>query len=402
MAMQNVALGKPALQSSTSPWSTSPIAAEDARRANNGVFTGKEIFHTGRQLNPWWQVDLQEDFVVGSVAIFNWRPTAERLKNFSVLGSRDGQSWRVLFRKKDDVVFGSRDEAPFVCEIAARRLSRFLRIRLDGRNYLNFNECQVFGVRPDATLHERLIREEEQARHLRFAIPDGRVGYVSEIDDFAVFVDTKTYSQPLVQALKVGTYEAREREVLNIGLRHDDRVLEAGTAIGVVTMAAAGIVDPANIVTFDANPAMVADASANFRRNGMHGIDARLGLLRNRSATNGQNETMPFHISRDFVSSRLTGTGTDHDILNTVQVQVYCLEDEIRTHRANFLLLDIEGAEVDLFLGADLTGIRAIVLETHYHFAGEAATDAMIRDFYTAGFRLHLGASGNHVLLLRR
>jgi NAD(P)-dependent dehydrogenase (short-subunit alcohol dehydrogenase family) len=48
------------------------------------------------------------------------------------------------------------------------------------------------------------------------------------------------------------------------------------------------------------------------------------------------------------------------------------------------------------------TQIRLIIIETYYSFAGESAVDAMIREFILQGFSIHLGASGQHVLLLRR
>ncbi|MDT9340534.1 FkbM family methyltransferase [Trichodesmium erythraeum 21-75] len=50
----NLALHKPALQSSLSRWSK----PDDAQGAVNGTKTGKYGFCTKREANPWWQVDL--------------------------------------------------------------------------------------------------------------------------------------------------------------------------------------------------------------------------------------------------------------------------------------------------------------------------------------------------------
>jgi tRNA A58 N-methylase Trm61 len=66
-------------------------------------------------------------------------------------------------------------------------------------------------------------------------------------------------------------------------IRPTDRVLEIGTAAGAITMAVAAIVAPANVITYDANPAMVADARRNFTANYMDDVHAEIGMRRNRS-----------------------------------------------------------------------------------------------------------------------
>jgi hypothetical protein len=92
----------------------------------------------------------------------------------------------------------------------------------------------------------------------------------------------------------------------------------------------------------------------------------------------------------------------DESILKKVQVPVFCLEDEIEAHRANVLICDIEGGEVDLLMQSDLTGIRKIIIETHYGFVGESETEEMMRKLISDGFSIHLGLSGQNVTTLRR
>jgi hypothetical protein len=89
-------------------------------------------------------------------------------------------------------------------------------------------------------------------------------------------------------------------------------------------------------------------------------------------------------------------------IVKTVQIPVFCLEDAIAAHKANVIICDIEGGEVELVRDADLSTIRLILMETHYRAAGEVATDAMISKLIADGFSLHLGYSGDHVIVLRR
>ncbi len=89
----NLALGKPALQSSTSKWSRSQVPADDAAGANNGKISGEAGFHTAKEINPWWQVDLQDDFIIYKIDIYNRRKNAERLRNFRVL---EISGWKIL------------------------------------------------------------------------------------------------------------------------------------------------------------------------------------------------------------------------------------------------------------------------------------------------------------------
>ena len=158
--MTNLALNKAATQSSTSQWSRSRIADEDARGANNGQVSDDYAFHTERERGPWWQVDLEGDFYIRRVVIFNWKAYAQRLKYFSILGSLNGRRWKRLFSKIDGTVFGDVNDRPYVVEIEGDQPARFVRVRLDGYDYLHFRECQVFGDPIDAEARKRIIDEE--------------------------------------------------------------------------------------------------------------------------------------------------------------------------------------------------------------------------------------------------
>jgi len=222
-------------------------------------------------------------------------------------------------------------------------------------------------------------------------------GYISEIDGFAVFIDTAAYDAAIIASLASGDYEHQDRKVAKAILCTGDRVIECGTAIGSVTMSAAKIVGEGNIVSFEANPIILADAKANFERNGLT-IDARHGILCNR--TTYAAKTVTFGISSYFLASRLDlidGT----DIVDRIDVPTFSLEDEIRSLRANVLLIDIEGGEVDLLSGADLTGIEKIAVELHHNFVGEERTNLMLRFLMAEGFNFDQ-LTGYQLAVLRR
>jgi FkbM family methyltransferase len=288
-----------------------------------------------------------------------------------------------------------------VAEISGDHLARYVRIRLDGVDFLHFSECQVFGEPAGADVRQRLIADAAPEEQERLELPPGRNGKLIELDDFTVFADLDNYAPKIIATLESGWYEERERRLVREIMLPEDRVIEAGTAVGLVAMTAASIVGAANVLTFDANPEIVADARHNFHRNGLGEIKSRLGILKNRQSIQGENETVDFYIAKQFWASRLHASEHDESISKKVQVPVFCLEDEIEAHRANVLICDIEGGEVDLLMQSDLTGIRKIIIETHW-WVGERETDEMMSKLISDGFSIDLGLSAGDVKTLRR
>lgn len=388
--LTNLALDRPARQSSICRWSRHQDVEQDARGANNGIISGEQGFHTDEEVSPWWQVDLEGEYVIEKVVIYNRVDDAWRLTHFTLLRSLDGEHWVPMHRKTDETVFGT-DGTPYEASIPGEQLARYVRVRLDGTSCLHFNECQVYGRIPDAGRLDEL-------RALA-GVAQTPMGHMVTIEGLQVWVDDESYDPTIVQSLNHGWYEGRERAALRDLLRPGQRVLEIGTAIGVVAMTAARIVGAENVLTLDANPAMVAASRANFERNGLSGIQSRHGTLKNRRHWKGPDEVMEFYIARAFWASRAVA---GDDTVDVVRCPVACLEDEIAKHRAEVFICDIEGGEIDLLTEADLSGIQLILMETHYWAVGEAATDAMMRRLIMMGFDMDLGRSGNHVSILRR
>ena len=78
--MADLALCKPALSSSVSPWSRSQDRAYDAAGANGDALSDDYGFHTADESEPWWMVDLSEEYVVEEVTILNRRDYSERFR----------------------------------------------------------------------------------------------------------------------------------------------------------------------------------------------------------------------------------------------------------------------------------------------------------------------------------
>ena len=399
--MENIALNKPVMQSSTCGWSRSRDPAIDATGANNGEISSELGFHTDRERNPWWQVNLEGLYLIDRVQIHNRRHCAERLRTFTILRSVNGLDWFPCFKKRDSAVFGATDSAPFVAKPNGEHIARYIRIRLDAYDFLHFNECEIFGHPIPSDDCIRLMRRDLLTLARREAVPEGRSGNFVYIDGLSVFLDTLNYAPAIIGSLKAGDYEIGERHIVRQTVRPDDRVLEIGTAVGLVSMALAEIVGPSSVMTFEANPDMVADARGNFARNELAGIDSRNAVLHNR-AMSGWPAEINFHISEEFWASRLDAKPEDKDIRCVIKVPTLCLERAIAEHRANVIVCDIEGGEAALFDGADLDGIRLIVMETHRLIVGEPAIDSIVRKLVLDGFNIDLQYTGNGMLVVRR
>ena len=393
--MQNIALDRPAIQSSTSQWSIDPASTVDARTANNGDTVTNRFFHTAAELNPWWQVELENLSFVKRIVIYNRLDIKHRLNRLSVLRSSDGEEWFDVFTRNSTEAF-----EVLTIDIDGKCAARFIRIRLNGYDFLHFRECQVFGSPCEPAEKEELLAEDARLVQRRRWIPEGRTGRIIKIEDFSFFVDDK-YGEAVKSALIQGGYEGREIELARECLLTGDRVLEIGTAIGAVSTIAASILGESNVLTFDANPEMVADAQDNFQRNNLGGIKCHVAALANRKYFK-EGAFVRFLVSQDFWASRMDLGGGGDDIVKVIGVPVRCLEEEIEAHQANVILCDIEGGEVVLFDGADLSSIRLIIMETHHKATGDFATDTMVRNLILQGFALHVSASNHGIVVLRR
>ncbi len=201
-----------------------------------------------------------------------------------------------------------------------------------------------------------------------------------DLSGFKVKVDTDRYSPTMIEALRSGSYEIGERSCSGKVFCAGDRVLEVGASIGAVSMVLASIVGDENYIGFEANPELMPDALENFRNNGLS-LNYHSAILRNR-VRGGSGEPVSFYINRDFWISALTPSG---NTVREIKVPVLCLEDEIAKFEANALMMDIEGAEADLLLYADLTGINKIFMELHY-WPSRYKANQMMRYLILEGF----------------
>ena len=96
---------------------------------------------------PWWQVELPTACRIHEVRIFNRcdnRVAQERLRRFRLSVSPDGEDWTEIHTHDGEAPGGAVGE-PFRWQAQRTTVTRFVRITLLGRDYLNLDQVEVFG-----------------------------------------------------------------------------------------------------------------------------------------------------------------------------------------------------------------------------------------------------------------
>jgi cytochrome c peroxidase len=140
----NVAMGKPASQSSTFS------ADYTANRAVDGVIDSKSINHTNYDVNAWWQVDLGSATIIESLTLWNRTDCcSNRLSNFFVFVANynmTGKSFGDLVVDSTVWRYSLGTTAPAILNLPVNTTGRYVRVQLAGTNNLHLTEVQVFGT----------------------------------------------------------------------------------------------------------------------------------------------------------------------------------------------------------------------------------------------------------------
>jgi hypothetical protein len=141
--------GQPATQSSQYGDAAASRAVDGNR---DGVFWAGSVTHTQLDNAAWWQVDLGAVYAISLINLYNRSDCcSDRLKDFRVFVSESP------FTSTDPLQTASQpgvatfllgtgpDPAPSMYSVAIGRLGRYVRVQLNGANYLSLAEVDVLG-----------------------------------------------------------------------------------------------------------------------------------------------------------------------------------------------------------------------------------------------------------------
>lgn len=139
--MYNIALNKPTKQSSV--YNTDNY---DIYGACNGQKTGKFGFHTLKEDQPWWQIDLQEIYKLNNIKIYNRvNACAERASTLNILLSEDAVNWELCYANNRNFVFGGIDGNPLLVNLYQSK-ARYIRLQLREQEFFHLDEVEIFGT----------------------------------------------------------------------------------------------------------------------------------------------------------------------------------------------------------------------------------------------------------------
>ncbi|WP_188525577.1 FkbM family methyltransferase [Sinisalibacter lacisalsi] len=165
-------------------------------------------------------------------------------------------------------------------------------------------------------------------------------------------------------------------------VRRGDRVLELGAGLGIVGAVTARNAAPEAVLSFEANPELIPHIRELHRMNGLEDTVE----LRNQVLVSAMErpDTVTFHLHNSFLGSSLA----ENTSRKTRPVDVPTAEYRavLEDFRPTVLIMDIEGGELDFLKHADLSGIRAVVVEFHPKVYGKEGMQACKRILRNAGF----------------
>jgi hypothetical protein len=150
----DVAFGKPAEQSTLSPWS-SHLGASGVLGPDTFDFG----FHTEEEDEPWWRVDLLSPFPISEIRVHNRRDGfRDNARTLIVEASLDGEAWTLIHAGL--AYFGVEgDGGPLVCPLDGKTFFRHVRLRLRENRYFHLSRVEVLidaRYRPFLDVREQL------------------------------------------------------------------------------------------------------------------------------------------------------------------------------------------------------------------------------------------------------
>jgi FkbM family methyltransferase len=200
----------------------------------------------------------------------------------------------------------------------------------------------------------------------------------SKIKGVKLPVDKK-WSFPLLKALYDKTYEEAELKIIDKVLEKNDKVLEIGTGLGLISSFCSKRIDNNNIITYEANPLIKNHLFNLYKIN-------KVSPILNIALVTDNNRINTFYSEpNDIWSSsmkKLSETALEIK-LNSVNIA-----DIILKYKPNFLIIDIEGAEYDLISKIDFTNINKLQIELHKKLIGEEKINEVVNIITSDGFKV--------------
>jgi FkbM family methyltransferase len=174
-----------------------------------------------------------------------------------------------------------------------------------------------------------------------------------------------------------GGYESGEARTVIGHLAPEDVVVELGAGNGFLSTLCALRIGSERVFTYEANPDLLPVIERTHAANGVRPTVTWAFL----GEGEGQGE---FHVAPNYLSSSLGG---HLDEARPVSVPRLDVRSEFARRRPTFVIMDIEGGELDLVPRIDWSPIAKLAIELHPRILGESGMRTVLEALRAAGFR---------------
>lgn len=202
------------------------------------------------------------------------------------------------------------------------------------------------------------------------------------LNGIRLIAQDKAIAKKFWRGLYRGGYEAAEFQVLKDTLRPDDRVLELGGGIGYLSAHSAKICGSENVVVVEADPGSYDLMCRNHALNGLSPTAHHAVVGRD------AKDSVRFYQADSMLAS-----SAQRKADKWVDIPQLSFADLVRDHQPTYLVSDVEGAEGEIFDGADLSSIKRILIEVHEDVIGADGITKLFRRFLDEGFQLSVAQS---------
>jgi FkbM family methyltransferase len=199
-------------------------------------------------------------------------------------------------------------------------------------------------------------------------------------------------SRRVERALSKGGYEREELRLIGEVLSPSDVVLEVGAGLGLVSAYCAKRVGSSRVFAYEADPDLEPCIRETYQLNA---VDPSLEMCAVAARPGRVTLRRDKHLIASSVARRRVGT-------NPVEVPGKALNHVVEKIRPTLLVIDAEGAERELFDGAELSSVRKVVVELPDRVIGRDGTEQVRRTLAGLGFKEDPRLSSHEHLVLRR
>ncbi|MEO1537044.1 MAG: FkbM family methyltransferase [Pseudomonadota bacterium] len=183
----------------------------------------------------------------------------------------------------------------------------------------------------------------------------------------------------VVEQLADKNYEVPEIEASTVLLRPDDRVVELGSGMGVVSTLMSRAVPDGRVLTIEANPTLAPQIKQVHAANGVQNVDRWQGIV----VAGEEPQPVEFHLHKFFPEGSVRRSSGSRDIIH---VDAIPWSRVIGEFKPTVLICDIEGGETTLIPEIDTAGLRAIIVELHPGMISQTEIGQIFRKLLADGF----------------